>query len=140
MSKRALNSKPVFIVEDDPLYGKLLKGFLQNTFPELKDVRVFPVGEESLADLPDGPQVIIVDYFLNSRIADADNGLEIIRRVKARVPDVPIIVLSGQDKPGVILEAILGHNCVYVQKDGDAFAHIEHLLKERLFKKDLASA
>lgn len=130
-----MHRKPIFIIEDDALYGKTLKVFLKNSFPEVKVIKIFPIGEMSLMELQLNPNVIIIDYFLNSKISEAHNGLEIIKQIKSQKPGTNIIVLSSQENPGVILEAIRDYDCVYVQKDKDAFNHVEQLVKKFLIKK-----
>ena len=128
--------EPVFIIEDDVLYRKALKAFLLNTFPDIRDVKMFPVGEMAVRELNTNPGMIIIDYFLNSKVSGADNGLEIIKQIRVQKPKIKMIVLSGQDSPGVILEAIRDYDCVYVQKDKDAFSHIERLIKQFLAPKN----
>jgi DNA-binding NarL/FixJ family response regulator len=132
------HTNPIFIIEDDVMYGKALKAFIQNCFP-YKEVKIFPIGEMSLMELQMHPTVIIIDYFLNSKFAEAHNGLEIIKQIKNRQPNTNIIVLSAQEKPGVILEAIRDYDCRYVQKDKDAFQHVERLIKEFLTQKSTAT-
>lgn len=134
--KNAGNStgKTIFVIEDDAMYGKTLKSFLQNSFPGLRDIKVFQTGEMALEQLHLDPSVVIIDYFLNSQHPHAGNGLEIIRQVRSRRPGVNIIVLSSQDRPGVIIEAIMKYDCRYIQKDKDAFQHLEQLIKSFLLQ------
>ena len=129
------HTKPIFIIEDDVLYGKALKAFIQNCFPTVKEVKLFPIGEMSLMELQMHPTVIIIDYFLNSKYAEAHNGLEIIKQIKDQKPNTNIIVLSAQEKPGIILEAIRDYDCRYVQKDKNAFQNVEQLIKEFITPK-----
>jgi two-component system OmpR family response regulator len=134
-----MHKKSIFIIEDDAMYGKLLKAFIENSFPDLKEVKIFPIGEMSLMELQENPAVIIIDYFLNSKYPEAHNGLEIIKQIKSQKPKTNIIILSSQDSPGVIMEAIRDFDCRYVQKDKEAFHHVEKLIKEFLSHKRAAS-
>ncbi len=133
------HKKSIFIIEDDMVYGKSLKGFVENCFPEIGEVKIFPIGEMSLMELQMNPLVIIMDYFLNSKYPEAHNGLEIIKQIKSQKPKINIIILSAQESPGVILEAIRDYDCRYVQKDKDAFKHVEMLIKEFLTHKKTAT-
>ena len=126
MNKRKQSN--VFIVEDNEVYAKTLQGFILTHFPDVK-TKIFSIGETCLMNLHLNPSVVIMDYYLNMRYEDAQNGLEIIKRIKEQNPNTNIIVLSAQDKYNVVIEAIKLYNCFYVQKDQDAFNKVEHLIK-----------
>jgi DNA-binding NarL/FixJ family response regulator len=117
----------VFIVEDNEVYAKILQGFIITHFPEVK-TKIFSVGETCLMELHHNPNIVIMDYYLNSKYGEAQNGLEIIKRIKDHDLKTNIIVLSAQDKYNVVLEAIKQYNCFYVQKGEEAFNKLEHLI------------
>ncbi len=130
--KQANSSKIiVFIVEDDEVYARTLKGFLQTRFSNKIDISIFRIGELCLLELNRNPNIIIMDYFLNSKYEEAQNGLEIIKRIKAQKPQTNIIVLSAQDKFKVAIELIKQYACEYVQKDqNEAFNKVAQLINE----------
>jgi DNA-binding NarL/FixJ family response regulator len=119
----------IFIVEDNEVYAKSLQTFIQTRFPNIKGIKIFRIGEMCLMELHRNPSIVIMDYFLNSKYEEAENGLEIIKRIKAEKPETNIIVLSAQENFNVILEAIKEYDCNYVQKDKEAFSNIEQLIK-----------
>ena len=125
----------IFIIEDNELYAKSLRTFIQARFSNIKEIKLFRIGELCLMELHRNPSIVIVDYFLNSKYEEAHNGLEIIKRIKEQKPLTKIIVLSAQEKYDVILEAIKKYDCNYVQKDKDSFQQIEKLIKEFLTQK-----
>lgn len=133
------SKKIVFIVEDNNVYARSLQAMIQSQCPEVSEVKIFHIGEMCLMELHRNPAIIIMDYFLNSYYADAHNGLEIIEQIKKQKPATKLIVLSSQDKPGVILEAIKQFDCVYVQKDQHAFKLVEDQLNLFLNRKRPAS-
>lgn len=130
--KQANSSKNVvFIVEDDEVYAKTLQGFLETRFSNKIEIFIFRIGELCLLELDRNPKIILMDYFLNSKYEEAQNGLEIIKRIKTQKPLTNIIVLSAQDKFKVAIELIKQYACEYIQKDQeDAFNKIEQLIKE----------
>ncbi len=130
----SLNSKIIFIVEDNEVYAKSLKSFIQNCFPKVNEIKIFRIGEMCLLELHRNPCIVIMDYFLNSQYGDAENGLEIIKRIKKQNPQTNIILLSAQEKFDIAIEAIEQHNCTYVQKDQDAFNKVENIIKG-IFKR-----
>jgi DNA-binding NarL/FixJ family response regulator len=117
----------IFIVEDDTAYAKILKKFLINRFPNAT-VTIFDTGEMCLMEIHRNPNIIIMDYFLNSKFAEALNGLEIIKQIQAHNPLTNIIVLSIQDKYSVIVKTIAQYKCFYVQKDQEAFDKVEQII------------
>ena len=72
---------------------------------------------------------MIMDYFLNSRYGEAQNGLEIIERIKKTKPTNKYCVLSAQDNYTVVLDAIKQYGCFYVQKDEVRLIKYSSLLK-----------
>ena len=129
--KRANHRKKIiFIVEDNDVYAKSLQAFIQAHCSDIKEIKIFNIGEMCLMELHRNPGIVIVDYFLNSEFKDAHNGLEIIKHIKAQKPQTNIIVLSNHEKINDIVEAIKQYDCSYVQKDGEAFSKVEQFIKE----------
>lgn len=85
-------SKRVFVVDDDNMYRRMLE---QQLTVAGFDVVGFSTGEDCLADskLPD---LVLVDYYLNGENSDAMNGLATVERLRARLPELPAIILSGR--------------------------------------------
>ena len=65
----------VFIVEDDTMFGELIKMKLEEN--HLLDVMLFRSGEEMLGEFHNQPDIVILDYFLPYK-----NGVQIIRELK----------------------------------------------------------
>ena len=124
------HKKDIFIVEDNEVYAKALQTFIQSHFSEIKETKIFNIGEICLTEMHRKPNIVILDYFLNSKFLSAYNGLEIIKRIKAQTPETNIIVLSAQEKNENILEAIKQYDCSYVYKNEQAFTKVEKLIKE----------
>ena len=133
------NNKPdkkiIFIVEDNEAYAKSLQVLIKNRFPNVKEIKIFRIGELCLTEMHRNPNIVIMDYFLNSQYEEAQNGLEIIKRIKEQKPQTNIIVLSVQKDFNVVLEAIRQYDCLYVQKDSEAFDKVELFIKEILKNK-----
>ncbi|WP_198664811.1 sigma-54-dependent transcriptional regulator [Lewinella sp. IMCC34191] len=80
----------VFIVEDDPFYGRLLQHHLSAAADYT--VELFTTAEACLEELYRKPDVISIDYGL----PDMD-GDELFDRIRARETGTAIIVTSGQE-------------------------------------------
>ena len=126
----SVKTKVIFIVEDNPAYAKTLEAFLKNKFTDVKEIKIFPVGEVCLMEIHRNPTVVIMDYFLDTKYADAETGLEIIKKIKAQKPQTNIIILSSQKELDVTHEAVKKYDCSYVNKDEKAFAKVEALIRE----------
>ena len=85
-------AKRVFIVDDDNLYRSVLENILSTAGYE---VCAFANGEDCLKDTR-SPDLMVVDFYLNSENRDAMNGIESIKRIRERLSDLPVIVLSGR--------------------------------------------
>lgn len=122
--------RTIFIVEDNDVYAKSIKTFIQIHFPDVEEIKVFHIGEMCLLEMNRNPSIVIMDYFLNSKYTEAHNGLEIIKRIKAAKPKTEIIVLSIQNDFHVVLETIKQYDCFYIQKDREAFNNLAKSIKE----------
>ena len=134
--KKDTSNDIIFIVEDNEAYAKSLRILIKTHFPDLKEVKTFRIGELCLMELNRNPRIVIMDYFLNSKYEKAQNGLEIIKHIKAKKPDTNIIVLSAQGDFNVVLEAIRQYDCIYIQKDEDSYKKVELNIREILYGKN----
>jgi len=123
MSKRKL-----FLVEDDPMFAEMLKDFLKSK-PQW-EVIYFPTGEDCLKEAYQDPDVVIIDYHLDSLKENGINGIETMVRLKKISPGTHCIFLSGQEKYGVALQTISQGAENYVFKDENAFKEIGKILDE----------
>jgi len=137
-NRKSPAEKIIFIVEDNELYAKTLKTFLQNRFIDIKEIKIFSIGEMCITELHRKPGIVIMDYFLNAKYEEAQNGLEIIKQIKLLMPKTNIIVLSNQTNVSVILESIKQYDCLYVQKDEEAFDKVEKFIKD-IFNRESSS-
>jgi len=85
-----MSSFKIFIVEDDRFYGELLKRHLQLN-PE-NEVYLYQNGKDCLANLYRMPDMISLDY----RLPDF-SGDSILKKVHADYPDLPVVIVSGQE-------------------------------------------
>ncbi len=116
----------IFIVDDDQLTSTMLSDHLKEN--PLNDVTIFSTGEECIRNLTLNPDVIILDYTLNSADKGAADGLQILEQIKKVDNDVRVIMLSAQNDYGKALQTILKGAAEYVIKDDEAFKRIDHLL------------
>lgn len=124
---RNQNSK-IFIIDDEPLLSEMLSDYLQEKNSTLQ-IRSFLTGEASLPYLDKKPEVIILDYYLNSKEKDAANGIDILKEIKKQDKNIPVIMLSSQKSYGTAAQTIKYGAIHYVMKGKDAFEEIYKLIK-----------
>ncbi|MFT7589619.1 MAG: two-component system response regulator AtoC [Limisphaerales bacterium] len=102
----------VFVVEDDPWYRKLVS----HTLSQYDDVEVsgFETGRACLDALHQQPDLITLDF----RLPDME-GLEILRKIKARQPETEIVIISEQDKVETAVELLREGAFDYLVKEKD---------------------
>ncbi len=113
----------LFLVDDDALFLKSLEiEFLHQTD---FTVETFATGELCLENLSHKPDVIILDYHLNGIEKDAMNGIETLDKIKAINPDIPVVMLSAQDKIDVAISCMHHKAFDYVVKSETAFLRLQ---------------
>jgi DNA-binding NtrC family response regulator len=113
----------IFLVDDDALYLKALEiEFLENGDFEIE---AFATGELCLAHLSHNPDVIILDYQLDGVERDAMNGIQTLDQIKEFNPDIPVIMLSAQDKIDVAINCMHHKAYDYVVKSETAFLRLQ---------------
>ena len=116
----------IFLIDDEPILLKLL----QIQFLELGGfiVETFTTGEHCIDNLSHNPDIIISDYYMNSIVKEAMNGLETLDKIKSINAAIPVIILSSQSKIDVAVNC-LHHKAVdYVVKNETAFLRLQKII------------
>jgi len=120
------NKIKLFLVDDDALFLKSLEiDFMENAD---FDIETYATGELCIANLSHKPDVIILDYLLDGIEKDAMNGLETLDKIKAFNPDIPVIILSSQDKIEVAINCMHHKAADYVVKSETAFMRLKKII------------
>jgi DNA-binding NtrC family response regulator len=113
----------IFLVDDDALFLKSLEiEFGESTGSAVK---TFETGELCLENISQNPDVIILDYYLNSIDKNAINGVETLDRIKAAHPQIPVIILSSQDKIDVAVNCMKHQAFDYFVKSETTFVRLQ---------------
>jgi DNA-binding NarL/FixJ family response regulator len=120
----------VLIVEDSTLFRQLFRETLRDRFP-LIDIYEATDGEEALRKIDTlSPNLIFMDIKL-----PGENGLELTKKVKARYPNMIVIILTGYDLPEY-REVSSQYADYFFSKDsattGNNFALVESILPTRI--------
>jgi DNA-binding NtrC family response regulator len=126
-------------VDDDALFLKSLEiEFMANGEFEIE---TFVSGELCIANLSKNPDIIILDYHLDGINPEAINGLETLKQIKEKHKDIPVIILSSQDKIEVAVNCMHHEAFDYVVKSETAFVRlrkaIDSLFQLQKIQKEL---
>ena len=120
------NKIKLFLVDDDALFLKSLEiEFLQHADFFIES---FSTGERCIENLSHNPDVILLDYKLDGIDKNAMNGMEALDKIKTFNPDIPVVMLSSQDKIEVAINCIHHRAFDYVVKGKTAFARLQKII------------
>ena len=124
----------LFLVDDDAVFLKSLEiEFLRHAD---FSIETFATGEHCLKNLSHNPDVIILDYHLDGIDKNAMNGIETLDRIKTSYPDIPVVMLSSQDRIDVAITCMHHHAFDYVVKSETAFIRLQKIISSVFsFKK-----
>jgi DNA-binding NtrC family response regulator len=116
----------IFLVDDDALFLKSLEiEFLENAD---FTIETYPTGELCVANLSNTPDVVILDYQLDGIVENAMNGLETLDKIKNFNPNIPVVMLSSQDKIEVAINCMHHKAFDYVVKSETAFVRLQKII------------
>ena len=91
-------------------------------------IETYATGELCIAGLLNEPDVIILDYYLDGIDKNAMNGIETLDKIKIYNPDIPVVMLSSQDKIDVAIECMHHRAFDYVVKSETAFMRLQKII------------
>lgn len=123
--------KLIFVVDDDPIINLMVsKRFTSEGYK----VDTFDYGESCIKALEQNPDLVILDYYFIKFNHKVMNGMEIFDKIKEAKPDIPVIMLSGQEKGEIVLELARKGIVDYIIKDNNLIDNLRMAINE-LFEK-----
>ena len=120
------NKIKLFLVDDDAVFLKLLEiEFLEHADFEIE---TYATGELCMENILHNPDVIILDYYLDGIDRDAMNGIITLDKIKAFNPDIPVVMLSSQDRIDVAINCMHHKATDYVVKSETAFMRLQKII------------
>lgn len=120
------NKIKLFLVDDDVDFLKLLKIQLLQQHDII--IETFSTGELCIENLSSDPDIIIVDYNLNSVEKNAMNGIQTLDKIKAMKEDIPVIMLSAQDEIDIAITCMCHKAFDYVVKSATDFPRLKKVI------------
>lgn len=120
------NKIKLFLVDDDVVFLKALEiEFLHHADFVIE---TFATGELCIEKLSDKPDIIILDYHLDGVDKKAINGIETLDNIKKFNKEIPVIMLSSQDKIEVAISCMHHKAFDYVVKSETAFVRLQKII------------
>ncbi len=107
----------IFVVEDNEFFSQLIKQKLEN---DQREISLFMSAETFRSCLYQNPDIVILDYNLPE-----SNGIDLLKEIKNFNQEIKTILLSGQDKVEVVIEAFENGAEEYIKKDDNALTLLE---------------
>lgn len=125
-NKTVNNLIKLFLVDDDAVF----LGLLEIEFLQHSDfiIETYATGELCVKHLSHNPDVIILDYHLDGINKNAMNGIETLDKIKAFNPEIPVVILSSQDKIEVAIDCMHHKAFDYVAKSETAFLRLQKII------------
>ena len=116
----------IFLVDDEPIQNEMLKDHISGKFDY--QLKTYSNGEDAIRDMNLNPAIVVLDFHLNSHLPNAQNGVDVLKKMKELSPHTEVIMLSGQDKIEVAIESMKHGAYDYVIKGETAFSRMENIL------------
>jgi DNA-binding NtrC family response regulator len=113
----------IFLVDDDALFLKSLEIEFDNHAKVT--IKKYSTGEKCLEHIDQQPDLIVLDFYLNSIDEKAMNGLETLDKIKAFNPNIPVIMLSSQDSIDIAVDCMKHNAYDYIVKSETAFFRLQ---------------
>lgn len=127
LSKKAQKKLTLFIIDDDVMYLKALEHSISSKINSLA-IYLFQTGEECLQQMKLKPTIVILDYYLNTKFTNAQNGVSVLKQIKKLSSKTKVIMLSSQDSLHVADDCIANGAYDYISKSRTAFVRINNLI------------
>lgn len=132
-SKKFIN---IFIVDDDPLFLKALELSISSRLSKVK-IQCFETGEACLQHIKAKPDIVVLDYYLNTEVPYAWNGVDILKQIRKLSQKTKVIVLSSQDSLNVAIECMNNGAYDYVSKTNSGLTRINKIISNITSDKEL---
>lgn len=123
MQSRALK---VVMVEDNEFFAHLVSLSLQEEHGY--QVRVHYSGEDFFLNWKENPDVVLLDYQLNSANLNHMNGDEVLKRIIKLSPATKVVMISSQEDMERAIGMLKHGACNYICKDPNSIENIAKTL------------
>lgn len=127
----------IFLVDDDATFLRSLEHHLQQRLKAPVQIQSFSTGEACLMNIQKKPDIVVLDYFLDSRDRFAMNGLQVLEWIQRSRPEAAVIMLSAHDKLPVAVEALKTGAIDYVVKNENVHIKVYNAIRHVMRTMDV---
>jgi response regulator of citrate/malate metabolism len=121
-----------FIIEDTPAERTMLTDHLSK-YPNVT-IKGFFAGEACVKAIVNGtvpePELILMDYFLDSTLGAKNDGLETLSKIKEILPETEVIMYTSVENKRIIDLAKQKGALDYIVKGAGAFQKLDTIIAE----------
>lgn len=128
------NRTKIFLVEDNELFAEALSISLED---KGYAVKAFSSGEEMISNWEEDPDVILLDYFIDSPHGHAMNGNKILHFIRRISKNLPVVILTANSDIGEATAMLRKGAVDYIIKDDDLDANLIKTLSQILQARQL---
>ncbi len=118
----------VLLVDDDPFVTNLLTRHLETE--GINQIQVARNTSECLVSMSEC-DIVILDYWLME-----ENGIDILREIKSKSPDLPVIFLSGQEFVTIAIRSLKYGAFDYLEKNKLNFDRLIEVINSAMLSSD----
>lgn len=108
----------IFVVEDNEFFSQLIKQKLESN--DQNEVTLFNNGDDFRGNLHLNPDIVVLDYNLPNT-----TGIDLLKEIKNFNDQIKTILISGQEKVDVVIEAFENGAEEYINKDDNALTMLD---------------
>jgi len=108
----------IFVVEDNEFFSQLIKQKLEAN--DQNEVTLFNNGDDFRRNLHLNPDIVVLDYNLPNT-----TGIDLLKEIKNFNDQIKTILISGQEKVDVVIEAFENGAEEYINKDDNALTMLD---------------
>ncbi len=121
------HARRLFIIDDDPIQTEMIKDYIADRY--VFDLRTFGDGESAMKDIQElEPEIIVLDFHLNSQNAHAKDGIEVLKDIRKVSPNSKVFMFSGEDSLEVATKSMANGAYDFIIKGTTAFTKLEHTI------------
>lgn len=116
----------IFLVEDNKTMAVALKTYIETSFTNTPImIHTFETGEKCMEKVKvEKPQIVILDYHLDSKIIDAANGIKVLAWIKKESKNTHVIMLTREDNIDIAVKSYNHGASDYIVKTDTQFRKI----------------
>lgn len=132
--KKKFEPTRIFVVEDDPMYQKMVK-YIMELNPD-HEVHTFATGQECIQHLHLNPAIISLDYSLPDI-----TGAEVLKKIKNFNSDIAVVILSSQQDVATAVTLLRAGAYDYITKDSETkeklLNTLDHIRKNQELQQEV---